>query len=158
MRASALWKKDYDQLGEYRVPAKQSQSSHCGLRISGTAPGNRRPPSAELSYCGLGDRPSASSLFRPTAPNKPDFGQSGQKPRGRLCKTKPISGGHPAMGAERWVAPGAAGRERAKQTQFLAGKTSHHSNIPPFPYSNPVPIVQNKANLANSQTRGKCGK
>ncbi len=106
MRASALWEKGYEELNRPTSSEKQSQSSHCGLRISGTAPGNRRPPSAELSYCGLGDRPSASSLLRPIAPNKPNFGWResegkcfmgkglrGIEPANELGKTKPIPGG-----------------------------------------------------------------
>ncbi len=53
----------------------------------------------------------------------------------RLCETNPIS--------ERWTRPGAG---CAKQTQFPAGTKSHHSIIPPFQYSSPLPGVRNKAN------------
>jgi hypothetical protein len=48
--------------------------------------------------------------------------------------------------------PGANG---AKQTQFPVAGIPHHSTIPPFQRSNPMPIVRNKANSSQSDTNGK---
>jgi hypothetical protein len=55
---------------------------NCGLGIAGTAPGNRRPPSAELSDCRL------NTEWRPDDCSLPPRAGAGQ-----LCETNPISDG-----------------------------------------------------------------
>ena len=64
---------------------------NCGFRISGTALGNRRPPSAELSDCGLKtglqrDRPACGLRPRTRGP----VVQTNPIGRSELCQTNPI--------------------------------------------------------------------
>jgi len=69
----------------------------------------------------------------------------------RLCKTKPISRPwRERTGVGRGKAPVAAEVDCAKRTQFPPGEIPHHSTIPLFQYSDPMPIVQNEANLRSS--------
>jgi hypothetical protein len=72
---------------------------NCGLQISGTAPGNRRPPSAELSDCGLNeelrrDRPAWAGIPRRRGRlYKQTQFEVFRSNEGRPCEqTNPISG------------------------------------------------------------------
>lgn len=70
------------------------------------------------------------------------------------CQTKPICGRAPGNGRADRVGEAPWGTDCAKQTRF--GQSGpHHSTIPSFHRSNPMPIVRNKANWAG--TRKKSG-
>jgi hypothetical protein len=66
-----------------RVPCKLriARTARGNRKLSGTAPGNRHPPSAELSDCGLGAvqqrdaRPATCDLRRPIVQNKPNWSE-----------------------------------------------------------------------------------
>jgi len=62
----------------------------------------------------------------------------GRGTQGQSCETKPIC----------WV-------DRAKRTQFPAAEIPHHSHIPLFQRSNPMPIVRNKANCPLGRCRAR---
>ena len=117
------------------------------LRIAGTAPGNWRPPSAELSDWGL--------WIGTDLPHPPETG--------RLCRTKPMSACRPRLLRAKCAKqtqsgapivrnkpnfagqPGPQRAKRAKQTQFPGG-IPHRSTILLFHHSGPIRIVRNKAN------------
>jgi len=74
----------------------------CGFRISGTVPGNRRPPSAGLSDCGLGtDLWRDACCPRSILQNEPNFGEPGWDRRTNLRQTKPNLGELGYLGARR---------------------------------------------------------
>jgi hypothetical protein len=75
--------------------AEQSQFFDCGARISGTAPGNRRPPSAALSDCGLGDQlPAGLRIVQ----NKPNFAGRRRFRRAKCAKRSQFRRGRVGRG------------------------------------------------------------
>ena len=91
------------------------------LRISGTAPGNGRPPSAELSDCGLGTAPrrDACPVACRLGPARADCAKQTQLARANYAKrtqsADPGPGGHRPGD----LTGGAFSRaDCAKQTQF----------------------------------------
>jgi hypothetical protein len=100
--------------------------------------------------------------------------------RGELCETNPISPERPGMGAggrgreappgtdyakrtqfgPAWAGPGPRWAKDAKRTQFrelAGGWNTHHSTIPSFHHSSPMPIVRNKANPGGAGWDGASG-
>ena len=91
----------------------------------------------------------------PIRPGRPRMGAGG-RPGGECAKRSQFpplcrSGDRRSQGAKR-VKRAQSGRSAApqrqkcaKQIQFLAGSTPHHSTIPSFQCSRPMPIVRNEA-------------
>jgi hypothetical protein len=77
----------------------------------------------------------------------PAAGPCETKPiRRRIVRNEPNFPRAPGNGRGRPGPEAPPGSDYAKRTQFPAVEMSHHSNIPLFQRSNPIPIVRNKAN------------
>jgi hypothetical protein len=111
------------------------------LRISGTAPGNRRPPSAELSDCGLriGDKPAAFGLPLGRLSKQTQFKESRMRAKSligqrlwslrvtaRLGKTKPIS--KAVAGDSRLTGCGGMGSNRLRLGRLAQLVRAHGSH------------------------------
>jgi hypothetical protein len=158
------------RLSVVRICAKQSQFLQgSGFRAQGT---DTRPPTPDAwSVSGAGPIVQNEANFRrPRYPTIPIFHCSSIPGRCRLCETNPISrlriadcGLGTNLRRDAWPAAHRlrpAQANRAKRTQFLAAEVSHHSNIPLFQHSSPMPIVQNEPNFAGrpEPRRAKCAK
>jgi hypothetical protein len=113
---------------------------NCGLQISGTAPGNRRPPSAELSDCGLNeelrrDHPAWAGIPRRRGrlSNKPNLECSAAmrealvNKRIQFREVGPIPGGPTAPNKPNFLVP----EGRADRALPLAGNALRRHYEPP---------------------------
>jgi hypothetical protein len=107
------------------------------LRISRTAPGNRRPPLAELSDCGSGTDFRRSGRLRKTKP----IGPAGSGRGGEMRETNPIR----PRWAKKTIARAShpSGWASAPNKANLAGRR----DTPPFHYSI-IPVFQPHADCA----------
>jgi hypothetical protein len=149
------------------------------LQISGTAPGNRRPPSAELSDCGLKTgfrrarpardlRPLASGPRGAGGTNKAnsplDQHEGDGPPRpllpGQSCETKPISARAElelSLFRKKSYVISTHLSRRAKQSQFPAGGTGPGGRGAQGKYAKQTQFPATPAG-AGSQGRGTRGK